>query len=103
MRKYSVRTKTEVNGKILEQVFSFDYLGCEISCTVAVMLKINLIYLYIYVQWFVYPENTQLEKKLNWALQDNGFVQMELYGSKTWGLSMKDRRKTETSKHDNVL
>ena len=32
--KYPVRTKIEVNGNILEQVSSFNYLGCEISLVV---------------------------------------------------------------------
>ena len=31
MMKHPVRTKMEVNGKILEQVFCFNYLGCDIS------------------------------------------------------------------------
>ena len=34
MEKYSVRTKMEINGKILEQVCSFKYIGRDMSLTV---------------------------------------------------------------------
>ena len=34
MGKYPVRTKIEISGKILKQLFTFEHLGCEISPTV---------------------------------------------------------------------
>ena len=46
--KYPVRTKIEVNGNILEQVSSFNYLGCEISPAVDYDVK-NKLNLNIYV------------------------------------------------------
>ena len=42
MGKYPVRTKTEINGQILEQKFSFNYLACNIPPTVDCGVKNKL-------------------------------------------------------------